>query len=73
MLGRAGHDLVHDRFCVELMVAAVQDLYDEGAAAVRPREVTPGRGPLVRRRDLGSSPSPLAPVPSGWCHEHHPP
>ena len=24
--GRAGHDLVHDRFCVELMVRAVQDL-----------------------------------------------
>ena len=41
VLGRAGHDLVHDRFCVELMVAAVQDLYDEGASAVRPREVTP--------------------------------
>ena len=41
MLGRAGHDLVHDRFCVELMVAAVQELYDEGASAVRPREVTP--------------------------------
>ena len=41
MLGRAGHDLVHDRFCVELMVSAVQDLYDEGASAVRPRELTP--------------------------------
>ncbi len=41
VLGRAGHDLVHDRFCVELMVSAVQGLYDAGAAAVRPREVTP--------------------------------
>ena len=41
VLGRAGHDLVHDRFCVELMVSAVQDLYDEGASAVRPRELTP--------------------------------
>ena len=40
MLGRAGHDLVHDRFCVQLMVNAVQALYDEGARAVRPREVT---------------------------------
>ncbi len=40
MLGRAGHDLVHDRFCVQLMVNAVQALYDEGAHAVRPREVT---------------------------------
>ena len=38
-IGRAGHDLVHDRFCVQLMVNAVQDLYDEGARAVRPREV----------------------------------
>ncbi len=55
-LGRAGHDLVHDRFCVELMVSAVQGLYDDGAAAVRPREVTPGRGPSVRRRDLRSAP-----------------
>jgi glycosyltransferase involved in cell wall biosynthesis len=44
VLGRAGHDLVHDRFCVELMVSAVQALYDEGAAAVRPREVTPAAG-----------------------------
>jgi glycosyltransferase involved in cell wall biosynthesis len=39
MLGRAGHDLVHDRFCVQLMVNAVQELYDEGARAVRPREM----------------------------------
>lgn len=38
-LGRAGHDLVHDRFCIELMVAAVQTIYDEGARAVRPSEV----------------------------------
>jgi glycosyltransferase involved in cell wall biosynthesis len=38
-LGRAGHDLVHDRFCVQLMAKAVQDLYDEGARAIRPREV----------------------------------
>jgi glycosyltransferase involved in cell wall biosynthesis len=38
-LGRAGHDLVHDRFCVQLMVNAVQDLYDVGARAVRPRRV----------------------------------
>jgi glycosyltransferase involved in cell wall biosynthesis len=39
-LGRAGHDLVHDRFCVELMVKAVQELYTLGARAIRPREVT---------------------------------
>jgi glycosyltransferase involved in cell wall biosynthesis len=30
-LGRAGHDMVHDRFCVELMVSAIQDIYDAGA------------------------------------------
>jgi glycosyltransferase involved in cell wall biosynthesis len=38
-LGRAGHDLVHDRFCIELMVRAVEAIYDEGAGAVRPSEV----------------------------------
>jgi glycosyltransferase involved in cell wall biosynthesis len=38
-LGRAGHDLVHDRFCIELMVTAIQTIYDEGAASVRPFEV----------------------------------
>ncbi|MEO5966579.1 MAG: glycosyltransferase family 4 protein [Candidatus Limnocylindrales bacterium] len=43
-LGRAGHDLVHDRFCVQLMVKAVEDLYDEGARAVRPREVASAVG-----------------------------
>jgi hypothetical protein len=36
MLAKGGHDLVHERFCVELMVSAVEDLYDAGAAAVRP-------------------------------------
>jgi glycosyltransferase involved in cell wall biosynthesis len=35
-LGRAGHDLVHDRFCIEIMVEAVESIYDEGARAVRP-------------------------------------
>ncbi len=38
-LGRAGHDLVHDRFCIELMVRAVEGIYDQGARAVRPSEV----------------------------------
>ena len=38
-LGRAGHDLVHDRFCIELMVSAIQSIYDEGARVVRPSEV----------------------------------
>ena len=35
MLARAGHDLVHERFCLELMVRAIEDLYDEGATALR--------------------------------------
>ena len=35
MLARAGHDLVHDRFCIELMVKAIEEIYDEGARAVR--------------------------------------
>ena len=43
-LARAGHDLVHDRFCIQLMVNAVQELYDEGARAVRPREVVAAAG-----------------------------
>ena len=38
-LARAGHDLVHDRFCIELMVEAIQTIYDEGARATRPTEV----------------------------------
>ena len=38
-IARAGHDLVHDRFCVQLMVNSLQELYDEGARAVRPHEM----------------------------------
>jgi len=38
-IGRAGHDLVHDRFCIELMVGAIQTIYDEGARVTRPIEV----------------------------------
>jgi glycosyltransferase involved in cell wall biosynthesis len=44
MIGRRGHDTVHDRFCIQLMVNAVQELYDEGARAVRPREVAAAVG-----------------------------
>jgi glycosyltransferase involved in cell wall biosynthesis len=43
-LARAGHDLVHDRFCVQLMVNSVQRLYDDGARAVRPREISVAAG-----------------------------
>jgi glycosyltransferase involved in cell wall biosynthesis len=35
MIGRAGHDLVHERFCVELMVRAVETIYDEAVADER--------------------------------------
>ena len=31
-LARAGHDLVHERFCVELMARAVETIYDEAVA-----------------------------------------
>jgi glycosyltransferase involved in cell wall biosynthesis len=34
-IAKAGHDLVHDRFCIELMVKAIEQIYDEGARAVR--------------------------------------
>ncbi len=30
VIGRAGHDLVHGRFCIEQMVSGVENLYDEG-------------------------------------------
>ena len=38
-LGRAGHDMVHDRFCIDLMVDAVQRIYEEGARSLRPSEL----------------------------------
>lgn len=38
MLGRRGHDQVHDRFCIELMVRAIEDLYDEGARKARAQD-----------------------------------
>ncbi len=42
MLGRTGHDMVHDRFCIELMVNAIQDIYAEGARSVRIPAVVAG-------------------------------
>ncbi len=33
-LARAGHDMVHDRFCVELMVRSVEAIYDEARIGV---------------------------------------
>jgi glycosyltransferase involved in cell wall biosynthesis len=39
---RAGHDLVHDRFCIELMVRAVEEIYEQGAARARRPKVAAG-------------------------------
>jgi glycosyltransferase involved in cell wall biosynthesis len=35
MIARRGHDLVHERFCIELMVDSVETIYDEAAARLR--------------------------------------
>jgi glycosyltransferase involved in cell wall biosynthesis len=40
-LARAGHDVAHERFCIEAMVSAIQNLYDEGARSVRDRTKAP--------------------------------
>ena len=42
MLARQGHDLVHDRFCIELMVEAVERIYEVGARTVRRPAVVAG-------------------------------
>jgi glycosyltransferase involved in cell wall biosynthesis len=41
-LARKGHDVVHERFCVELMVRAVETIYDEGAGILRLPEAVAG-------------------------------
>ena len=41
-IAKAGHDLVHDRFCIELMVRAIEDIYEEGAERVRLPKVAAG-------------------------------
>ena len=41
-IGRQGHDLVHDRFCIELMVESVQAIYEAGARSVRVPAVAAG-------------------------------
>ena len=35
MIARRGHDLVHDRFCIELMTSQIETLYDEAALKLR--------------------------------------
>src|SRR4029079_11106720 len=41
-IARSGHDLVHERFCVELMVKAIEEIYDRGARAIRLAETAAG-------------------------------
>jgi len=41
-LARNGRDLVHERFCIEAMVAAIEKIYDEGAEAGDQRTRRPG-------------------------------
>jgi glycosyltransferase involved in cell wall biosynthesis len=41
-IAKAGHDLVHDRFCIELMVRAVEGIYEEGAGVARRPRVAAG-------------------------------
>jgi glycosyltransferase involved in cell wall biosynthesis len=41
-LAHAAHDLVHDRFCIELMVRAVEEIYEQGARSVRLAGVAAG-------------------------------
>jgi glycosyltransferase involved in cell wall biosynthesis len=38
MIARRGHELVHDRFCIELMVRSISDLYDQAALKLRASE-----------------------------------
>lgn len=40
-IARAGHDVAHERFCIEAMVTAIQNLYDEGARTVGDRTRAP--------------------------------
>ena len=47
MLGRAGHRLVHERFCVERMVSAIETVYDQGWAAWRGRAGLVTEGPVT--------------------------
>jgi glycosyltransferase involved in cell wall biosynthesis len=41
-IAKAGHDLVHDRFCIELMVRAIEEIYEEGAGRARQPRVAAG-------------------------------
>jgi hypothetical protein len=38
MIAKRGHDMVHDRFCVELMVNSIETIYDEVVLRMRSSE-----------------------------------
>ena len=35
MMAKRGHDLVHERFCIELMTSSIESLYDDAARKLR--------------------------------------
>ena len=41
-IARAGHDIVHERFCVEQMVRAIETIYDEGVGLAAVPELAAG-------------------------------
>jgi glycosyltransferase involved in cell wall biosynthesis len=41
-LARRGHDLVHERFCIEIMTNSIETVYDEMAARLRASAGVPG-------------------------------
>lgn len=41
-IARAGHDLVHERFCIEKMVTATSEIYEQGARKIRLASVAAG-------------------------------
>jgi glycosyltransferase involved in cell wall biosynthesis len=41
-IARAAHDLVHDRFCIGLMIKAIGEIYEEGADRVRIPRIVAG-------------------------------
>jgi glycosyltransferase involved in cell wall biosynthesis len=42
MIAKRGHNLAHNRFCIELMVSSIETLYDEAALKLRASAGVPG-------------------------------
>src|SRR5262249_38722166 len=58
LLGRAGHDLVHQRLCLEQLIASVEGIYEDAAAARRLADLAAGersRSSSRRQQRSGSS------------------